>query len=188
MAHLIRAARKLSESTNPKQARIGKWVKDGLQRICKMKGQQLTQAEVDESHRSFRNIVDQYFSTAAGEAKMLLDRIDAEYNVLSYFLMHPGIEPTNNHAERTIRPAVILRKTMYGSASFGGETYMERLLSLRLTCNLQSVSFYETLKSAMTYHFDGKKPNLRWLSKPHWQCMHNFGKKPHAFPGKLYSE
>jgi transposase len=42
-----------------------------------------------------------------------------------------GVEPTNNHAERALRGAVIYRKLSLGSQSEPGERRIERLLSAR---------------------------------------------------------
>ena len=48
-----------------------------------------------------------------------------------------GVEPTNNHAERGLRGAVIYRKLSLGSQSDQGERTIERLLSASVTCRLR---------------------------------------------------
>jgi len=45
------------------------------------------------------------------------------------FASHPGVQPTNNHAERALRGAVIYRKLSLGSQSEHGEQRIARLLS-----------------------------------------------------------
>jgi transposase len=45
------------------------------------------------------------------------------------FAKHEGVEPTNNHAERALRSAVIYRKLSLGSQSQEGELRVARLLS-----------------------------------------------------------
>lgn len=45
------------------------------------------------------------------------------------FAKHLGVEPTNNHAERALRSAVIYHKLSFGSQSEGGELRTARLLS-----------------------------------------------------------
>lgn len=45
------------------------------------------------------------------------------------FAAHRGVHPTNNHAERGLRGAVIYRKLSLGSQAQGGERRIERLLS-----------------------------------------------------------
>ena len=56
-----------------------------------------------------------------------------------------GVEPTNNHAERGLRGAVIYRKLSLGSQSDRGERTIERLLSASLTCRLRKQSLYDYL-------------------------------------------
>jgi transposase len=50
------------------------------------------------------------------------------------FLEIEGIEPTNNTAERTHRPAVIYRKLSFGTQSSDGSRYLERILTVSETC------------------------------------------------------
>ncbi len=60
-----------------------------------------------------------------------------------------GVEPTNNHAERGLRGAVIYRKLSLGSQSEQGERTIERLLSASLTCRLQSRSLFAYLTDVL---------------------------------------
>ena len=53
-----------------------------------------------------------------------------------------GAQPTNNHAERALRGAVIYRKLSLGSQSEHGERRTERLLSASITCRLQHRSLF----------------------------------------------
>jgi transposase len=63
-----------------------------------------------------------------------------------------GVEPTNNHAERALRGAVIYRKLSLGSQSEHGERRIERLLSASTTCRLQRRSLFEYLAHALGAH------------------------------------
>ena len=65
------------------------------------------------------------------------------------------MEPTNNHAERSLRGAVIYRKLSLGSQSEGGERRIERLLSAHTTCRLQGRSLFVYLTEALTAHARG---------------------------------
>ncbi len=49
------------------------------------------------------------------------------------FVEQEGVEPTNNAAERAIRPAVILRKTSLGTQSERGSRYVERMQTVSAT-------------------------------------------------------
>jgi transposase len=66
------------------------------------------------------------------------------------FADHKGIEPTNNHAERALRGAVIYRKLSLGTQSDHGERRIERLLSVHTTCRLQRRPLHDYLVSALT--------------------------------------
>ena len=72
-----------------------------------------------------------------------------------------GIEPTNNTAERALRPAVIYRKLSFGTQSASGSRYLERILSVSETCRQQNRNAYEYLIEAMEAKFGGRSaPSL----------------------------
>ncbi len=65
------------------------------------------------------------------------------------FARRKGVEPTNNHAERSLRGAVIYRKLSLGSQSELGERRIERLLSASVTCRLQRRSLFAYLSELL---------------------------------------
>ena len=71
------------------------------------------------------------------------------------FTHTPGVEPTNNHAERGLRGAVIYRKLSLGTQSEQGERSVERLLSASVTCRLRRQSLFAYLTEAITAHARG---------------------------------
>jgi transposase len=71
------------------------------------------------------------------------------------FADHREIEPTNNHAERALRGAVIYRKLSLGTQSEHGERRIERLLSIHTTCRLQRRPLHDYLVDAFTAHNRG---------------------------------
>ncbi len=66
------------------------------------------------------------------------------------FANHNGVQPTNNHAERALRGAVIYRKLSLGSQSEHGEQRIARLLSAHTTCRLQRRSLHAYLIDVLT--------------------------------------
>jgi transposase len=84
-------------------------------------------------------------------AKNLLNRWPALWT----FTHTPGVEPTNNHAERGLRGAVIYRKLSLGSQSEQGERTIERLLSASITCRLRKQSLYAYLTQVIAAHVRG---------------------------------
>jgi len=84
-------------------------------------------------------------------AKSLLKRWPALWT----FTHTDGVEPTNNHAERGLRGAVIYRKLSLGSQSDQGERTIERLLSASITCRLQRRSLFAYLAEALSASIRG---------------------------------
>lgn len=76
------------------------------------------------------------------------------------FASHEGVEPSNNHAERSLRSAVIYRKLCFGSQSEGGEQRVSRLLSAHTTCRLQRRSLFAYLTDAIAAHARGDPVEL----------------------------
>ena len=71
------------------------------------------------------------------------------WEYLFTFLKHEGVEPTNNAAERAIRPAVQWRKNCFGSQSETGERFTERLQTVVRTCQMYGVNAFECLVKIM---------------------------------------
>jgi transposase len=71
------------------------------------------------------------------------------------FAYHEGVEPTNNRAERALRPAVLWRKRSFGCHSVEGCRFVERLLTVVQTLRLQSRDVLDYLQAALTAHRNG---------------------------------
>ena len=80
------------------------------------------------------------------------------------FLVHYGVEPTNNRAERALRCGVLWRKRSLGTASGKGNRWGERILSLKETCRLHARTTYAVLVDAVTSFFHGQQPDLSWIN------------------------
>ena len=90
-------------------------------------------------------------------------RIAGRLENLRLFLYHPGVMPTNNHAERTLRYAVLWRKRSFGTRGEKGNRFVERILSLRQTCRLQGKRIFPILVAAMKAFFQGILPDTSWI-------------------------
>lgn len=64
------------------------------------------------------------------------------------FAFAEGVEPTNNHAERALRPFVLWRKTSYGSQSERGRVFAERIMTVTHSLRLQKRSVLAFLDEA----------------------------------------
>jgi len=66
-----------------------------------------------------------------------------------------GVEPTNDAAERALRPAVVRRKKSFGSASAGWETWLCRILSETQTLKNRGQAALDYLTEALRAFRDG---------------------------------
>ena len=77
------------------------------------------------------------------------------------FVDHPGVEPTNNLAERALRPAVIWRNTSFGSQSQGGSEFVARMLTVSSSVKAQGRSLLDFLtQSCQAYRLGLVAPSL----------------------------
>jgi transposase len=80
----------------------------------------------------------------------------ALYPALWLFAVVEGVEPTNNHAERVLRPGVLWRKNASGRYSEGGCRFAERMLTVVQTLRLQRCPVLDYLHRALVAHWSGQ--------------------------------
>ncbi len=83
--------------------------------------------------------------------QQILQRSDALWT----FLETPGIEPTNNAAERALRQSVIQRKISHGVQSRQGAICRSRLLTVTTTLRQQGRDVWSFLEQAWIAHYGG---------------------------------
>lgn len=79
----------------------------------------------------------------------IVNRLQKHRPHLLTFLHVPGVDPTNNLAERQLRPAVIARKLSCGNKTDRGKHTFEILTSLAATCHQRGISFLDFVADAM---------------------------------------
>jgi transposase len=89
------------------------------------------------------------YDAAEGLSRELL----ALWPALWTFVAVEGVEPTNNVAERALRPAVLWRKRSFGAQSVAGNIFVERILSVRATCAQQKRHFLTFVEQAVQAHW-----------------------------------
>lgn len=65
------------------------------------------------------------------------------------FVTTEGVEPTNNAAERALRPAVIWRRTSFGSQTQAGSAFVARMLTVVATLKSQQRHVLEFMTQAV---------------------------------------
>jgi transposase len=92
----------------------------------------------------------------AGMSRELL----SQWEALWTFSRVEGVEPTNNAAERALRPAVLWRKGCFGSRSADGCRFVERLLSVRATCVQQERALFAFVTAAVQAAWANQPPPI----------------------------
>jgi transposase len=72
------------------------------------------------------------------------------------FIDHPGVETSNNYAERSVRPVVIARKITIGTESLGGNLLCQVLWSITETLKLKNINPHEFIVDALNKATLGK--------------------------------
>jgi len=73
------------------------------------------------------------------------------------FVRKEGVEPTNNHMERLLRPGVLWRKNAFGCHSEAGCRFVERVLTVVQTLRLQKRPVLEFLYQSLLAHRQSQK-------------------------------
>ena len=123
----------------------------------------LIQKSIPLQKRFFR-LCEQHLDSKDGEVRVLATALFQHCDRLFAFLEHPGVEPTNNSAERALRHAVIWRKGSFGNQSANGEVATARLLTATRTCVIQRRNALEFLTDSLRRHRTGQ-PALSLLER-----------------------
>jgi len=162
LAHLIREAEGLAERKNETLAKCGSWARDELRRLCHMSKAPPTVGEWRAFIARFKRMI-MIYGDRKDDAGRLVRRLEHETEHLWLFLEEAGVAPTNNHAERMLRFAVLWRKRSFGTASERGDRWAERILSLRQTCRIQGRRTFPVLVDAMVAASKGQGPGIGWI-------------------------
>jgi transposase len=90
------------------------------------------------------------------EAKRLVKRLRRHQADILTFLNHEGVPFENNHAERAIRPAVIIRKNSYGNRSAQGADCQAVLMSVFRTLKQRGHHPIHTIVDALKSYLKTK--------------------------------
>ncbi len=125
-SHMIRDAEELIEynrEEGPYILRTLKAAYDRAKKLLDVPVESITEEDVDSLDSAFRQIDVPYGSKkCAGFVRTLMKR---KRNDLFRFFIDRSVEPTNNRAERAIRPIVTYRKVSGGSRSDRGQMTLQ---------------------------------------------------------------
>jgi transposase len=84
-----------------------------------------------------------------GKVRCFCEQLLKAEDSLWVFSANYGVEPTNNSAERALRPAVIWRKSCFGSQSQKGLRFVERILTAAATCRKKGMDLLTFVAEAL---------------------------------------
>lgn len=107
-------------------------------------------AQLQPVQDAFDALLDAGIACADPKATGLCRALDRLWPALWTFVDADGVDPTNNAAERALRPAVLWRKGSFGTQSDAGARFVERLLTVTATCHQQGHSVLDYLTDVCT--------------------------------------
>jgi len=102
--------------------------------------------------QEMRLFLEENLKSSSREVVKLSNQLLKKWNSLFTFIYHEGVEPTNNLAERSIRPGVQSRKISYCTRSNMGQLLRARLLTVSQTCRMQTRNSLEFYRAAIQAH------------------------------------
>ncbi len=118
-------------------------------------GRATLQARLQPARIRFHKALRRGSKGADKKTKRFCRRLLKVYDALWTFAKEEGVEPTNNHAERMVRPAVLWRKSSFGNRSAAGCRFTERIMTTVQTLRLQNRPVLDYLRSALIAHRTG---------------------------------
>jgi transposase len=164
-AHLKRDFQELLESAGPASVigRGGRTICRQVQRLWKqlrqgLIGRRTLRRRVIELRRRMNMLLQRGSRCRNQRAAQFCRALLKLEPALWTFARVEGIEPTNNHAERMLRPAVMWRKTSQGSHSIAGCRFVERIMTTLQTLRLAGRSVMDYLEQVVHAWRHGLSP------------------------------
>jgi transposase len=164
LAHLIRQAKALLLKKDEQIKTFGQKTLKELQLLCHWSKEPPSLDEELEWIYRFTILLSDH-AERKDDAGKFARTLARQLESLWLFLDENGVEPTNNRAERALRFAVIWRKRSYGTQSEKGDRWVERILTLKETCRLRSISTFEIITHALESFFKDQSPDLDYLTE-----------------------
>jgi transposase len=167
LAHLLRDLKHVEQykHPSPQWPEFAKKLRRLLGDAMRLKRRQaeLPREEYTSRRTRLHTRLDELIATPwnDSQAKRLLKRFRRHRHHLFTFLDDPAVPFDNNHGERAIRPAVIIRKNTYGNRSQRGADTQAVLMSIYRTLKQRGHDPLSTITKALSqYLATGKLPPL----------------------------
>ena len=149
LSHLIRRCRDMLETASAWAARFPQTVLEslleGLDLRDRYQRQEISWHGLNVATGRLEAHIDRWLAKTFRDPanRRLAKHLRHEQPWLFTFLHCPGIEATNNAAERALRPAVVARKTWGGNRTENGAKTQQILISVLTTCHQQGKDSFD---------------------------------------------
>ena len=144
IVHLFRELEKVSAKNKTPQwlgftKRLKRLLKDAMRLSAKQEELEANtyKSKSDRLHQRLKMIYSQEYEDA--DCKRIAKRLKKHKDEIFTFVDHPEVSADNNHAERQIRPAVVMRKNSYCNRSTQGADTQAILMSIFRTLHLRRI-------------------------------------------------
>ena len=153
MAHLVRDVRFLATLSDKVTQNYGERLLDALKALFKLLHRRETMT-AERFEKAMKRAKKKVIAKALGappraEAQNIAERFRKHCESYFTFMTTPGVEPTNNHAEQSIRHVVIDRRITQGTRGEMGKRWSERIWTTMASCAQQRRSAFEFLQEAV---------------------------------------
>lgn len=153
LVHLLRELEKVNQrNTSGEWKSFAKKTKRLIKDALRLRARDDFTPETYETRidRFYQRLLDLALSSYADhDACRLAKRLEKYRDELFVFLTHPTVPSNNNHAEREIRSAVLMRKVIYGNRSEDGALTQSILMTVFRTLKRRGHNPISTLVSAL---------------------------------------
>lgn len=167
LAHLIREFRGYGEREGPDKE-IGRMLEKELSQACSVhrdyvQGDASLNSRNGRLGRSKKKVqfwLEDGMANGSDPLSKLCETLLDNFEKLWIFIKIPGMEPTNNTAERDLRKLVIWRKKSYGTRSERGKRFVERLTTVAQTLRKQGQNVLRYIQSSIENFYAKRSPSL----------------------------
>jgi len=163
--HLLRELKKVDHYHHPGgdwkvfAGKLRRLIRDGLRLRQRQRPQEECVAGRQQLEVRLQKLIDHAWENK--QARRLVKRLRRHAKELFTFLDNPAVPFDNNHAERMIRPAVIMRKNSYANGSKDGADMQAVLMSIYQTLKQRGHNPLKTITEAIrAYLISGVLPPL----------------------------
>ena len=100
------------------------------------------------AREALRNLISKEYSVE--KVRKFVGKINNGFDYWFTFVINPGVEPTNNRAERALRPHVVLRKILGALRNDKGTSIHERIMTTLATWGQNGLNSLQMLTTKLT--------------------------------------